>query len=42
MYHTFRNTHVITSSKFKFKQTRQLMKAIANMKLDTEETIKLE
>ena len=35
-------TLVITSSKFKLKQTWRLMKAIAEMNLDTEETMKLE
>ena len=42
MYHLFRYTHVITSRKFQLKQTWRLMKAIAEMKLDTEQTIKLE
>ena len=35
-------THVITSSKVQLKQTCRLMKAIAKMKLDTEQTMKLE
>ena len=35
-------THVITSRKFKSKQTWRLTKAIAEMKLDTKQTMKLE
>ena len=35
-------THVITSRKFKSKYTRQLTKAIAEIELDTEQTMKLE
>ena len=44
MYHSFRYTHAITSIKFQLKQTWRLMKAIAEMKLDTEidETMELE
>ena len=40
--HDYTYTHVITSSKVQLKQTWQLMKAIAKMKLDTEQTMKLE
>ena len=42
VYHSFRYTHVITPKKYQLKQTWQLMKAITEKKLDTEETIKLE
>ena len=35
-------THMITSNKFQLKQTWRLIKAVAEMKLDTEQTIKLE
>ena len=42
MYHSFRYTHVITSSKRQLKQTWRLMKTIAKMKLGTEQTMKLE
>ena len=42
MYHSFRYTHVITSSKLQLKQRWRLIKAIAEMKLDTEQTMKLE
>ena len=42
MYHSFRYTHVITSRKFQLKQKWRLMKAIAKVRLDTEQTIKLE
>ena len=42
MYHSFRYTHMITSSKRQLKQTWRLMKTIAKMKLDTEQTMKLE
>ena len=41
MYHSFRYTHMITSSKCQWKQTCRMMKAIAEMKLDTEPTMKL-
>ena len=34
--------NIYTSSKLQLKQTWRLMKAIAEMKLDTEETMKLE
>ena len=34
--------NIHTSSKLQLKQTWRLMKAIAEMKLDTEETMKLE
>ena len=34
--------HVTTSCKLQLKQTWPLMKAITNMKLDTEQTMKLE
>ena len=34
--------YVITSTKFRLKQTWRLMKAIAEMKCDTEQTMKLE
>ena len=37
-----RYTHVITSTKFRLKQTWRLMKATAKMKCDTEQTMKLE
>ena len=37
-----RYTHVITSTKFRLKQTWRLTKAIAEMKCDTEQTMKLE
>ena len=39
---SFRYTHVITSTKFRLKQTWRLTKAIAEMKCDTEQTMKLE
>ena len=39
---SFRSTLVITSRKFRLKQTWQLTKAIAEMKSDTEQTMKLE
>ena len=39
---SFRYTHVITSRKFRLKQSWRLTKAIAEMKLDTEQTLKLE
>ena len=42
MYHSFRCTHVITSRKFQSKQMWRLTKAIAEIKLDTEQTMKLE
>ena len=42
MCHSFCNTHVIISSKFQLKQTWRLMKAKADMKLDIEQTMKLE
>ena len=35
-------THMITSRKFQLKQTWLLKKGIAEMKLDTEKTMKLE
>ena len=35
MYHSFHCTHVITLSKLQLKQRCRLMKAIAEMKLDT-------
>ena len=38
----FRYTHVITSAKFRLKQTWRLMKAIAEMKYDTKQAMKLE
>ena len=41
-YYSFRYTHVVTSRKFQLKQTWRLMKAIAGMKLDTEQIMKLE
>ena len=37
-----RYTHVITSTKFRLKQTWRPTKAIAEMKCDTEQTMKLE
>ena len=39
---SYRYTHVITSSKFQLKQTWRLTKAIAEMKHDFEQTMKLE
>ena len=39
---SFRYTYVITSTKFRLKQTWRLTKAIAEMKCDTERTMKLE
>ena len=39
---SFRHTYVITSTKLRLKQTLRLTKAIAEMKCDTEETMKLE
>ena len=39
---SFLRTHVVTSRKFQLKQTWQLMKAIAQIKLDTEQVMKLE
>ena len=42
VYISFRYTHVITSTKFRLKQTWRLTKAIAEMKCDTEQTMKLE
>ena len=41
VYHSFRYTHVITSRKFQLKQQWRLTKAIAEMKLDTEQTMNL-
>ena len=38
----FHYTHVITSRKFQLKQMWRLTKAIAEMKSDTEQTMKLE
>ena len=40
--HSFCYFHVITSRKFQLKQTWRLMKAIAEVELDTEQTMKLE
>ena len=42
MYHLFRYAHVITSRKFQLKWTWWLTKAIAEMKPDTEQTMKSE
>ena len=42
MYIYIRYTHVITSTKVRLKQTWRLTKAIAEIKCDTEETMKLE
>ena len=39
---SFRYTHVITSTTFRLKQRWRLKKAIAKMKCDTEQTMKLE
>ena len=39
---SFRYTHVITSTKFRLKQAWRLTKAMAEMKCDTEQTMKLE
>ena len=39
--HTHTHIYVITSRKFQSKQTWRLTKAIAEMKLDTEQTMKL-
>ena len=39
---SFRYTQVITSRKFQLKETWKLTKAIAEMKLDTEQMMKLE
>ena len=39
---SFRYTHVITSRKIQLKQTWRLTKAMAEMKPDTEQTMKLE
>ena len=39
---SFRYTHVLTSTKFRLKQTWRLTKAIAKMKCDTEQTMKLQ
>ena len=39
---SFRYTHVTTSTKLQLKQTWRLTKAIAKMKYDTEQTMKLE
>ena len=39
---SFRYTHVITSTKYRLKQTWRLTKAIAEIKCDTEQTMKLE
>ena len=39
---SFRSTHVINSTKFRLKQTWRLTKTIAEMKCDTEQTMKLE
>ena len=39
---SFRYTHVIISTKLRLKQTWRLTKAIAEMKCDTEQTMKLE
>ena len=36
------HTHVITSTKFRLQQTWRLTKAIAEMKCDTEQTMKLD
>ena len=38
----YRYTHVITSTKFRLKQTWRLTKTIAEMKCDTEQMMKLE
>ena len=38
----YTSTHVITSTKFRRKQTWRLTKAIAEMKCDNEQTMKLE
>ena len=38
---SFRYTHVITSTKLRLKQMWRLTKAIAAMKCDTEQTMKL-
>ena len=37
----YTHTHVIISRKFRLKETWRLMKAIAEMKLDTDQTVKL-
>ena len=39
---SFHYTHVITSRTFRLKQTRRLTKAIAEIKSDSEQTMKLE
>ena len=39
---SFRYTHVITSRNFQLRYAWRLMKAIAEMKCDTEQTMKLE
>ena len=39
---SFRYTHVISSTKFRLKQTWGLTKAMAQMKCDTEQTMKFE
>ena len=41
VYHSFRYTRMITSDKFQLKQQWQLIKAIAKMKLDTKQKMKL-
>ena len=42
MYHSFLYTDVIVSSKFQLKQKKRLMKAIDEMKLDTEQRVTME
>ena len=41
VYHSFRYTRMITSGKFQLKQQWQLIKAIAKMKRDTKQKMKL-
>ena len=42
MYDSLRDTHTISSRRFQSKQTRQLIKAIAEMKLNTKQIMKFE
>ena len=39
---SFRYTHMITATKFRLKQMWRLTKVVAEMKCDTEQTMKLE
>ena len=41
-YYIYRYTHVITSREFQSKQTWRLTKVMAEIKLDTEQTMKME